>query len=175
MDTVAVDNAHRTGRYVTVAGVRKPRHLIFRLMNYSDKHEIMRKKRDALKSENYFITDDMTKADLQKKGSLKPVIEEAERLKKKWKYRNGQLFIEDRLYREGSNTNDGRQRPPWPSAGGRGRGSRGSVVEGDQRGGGQAQHSQQQHNQRSANVNQGQAGARYQPGSGEREVQASDF
>ncbi len=111
MDSVAVDNAHRTGRFVTISGVRKPRHLIFRLVNYGDKHDIMKKKREALKDLDYFITDDMTKADLQKKADLKPVIDEAVRQRKKWKYRNGQLFIDDRLYRGGATSSGGgRQR-----------------------------------------------------------------
>lgn len=106
MENVAVDNAHRTGRAAFVAGVRRPRHLIFRVVNYVDKHEIMWKKREALKDVNYFITDDMTKLDLRKKEELKPVIDEAVRQRKKWKFRNGQLFIDDRLYRGDPSSSD---------------------------------------------------------------------
>lgn len=55
---------------------------------------IIRQSCDALRSECYFITDDMTQQDLQRKRDLKPVIEQVQRENIRWRYRNGKLIID---------------------------------------------------------------------------------
>ena len=82
------------------AGPRRPRHLIFKLLRFQDKLSILRQKRKKLEKEQFFIVDDMTDADLATKRRLAPIIEEAKRSNKKWRYRDGQLWIDGQLYRE---------------------------------------------------------------------------
>ena len=98
MEDLVVDVAHRTGRTFSAEGVHKPRHIIFRLEKYEDIHRIQKRKREALREVQYYITDDMTKSDLGRKREVKPVIDEARRHNKQWKFRNGHLFINDRIY-----------------------------------------------------------------------------
>ncbi len=99
MEDAAVETAHRVGNSKMVAGRRQPRHIVFQLTNLADKHQILKNKRAALEGADYYITDDMIKADMDRKRELQPVIDDAVRQHKKWKFRNGQLFINDRIYR----------------------------------------------------------------------------
>ncbi len=64
------------------------------------KFDILNRKRTVLQEEEYFITEDMTQKDLERKTELKPVIEEAKQKKIAWKFRNGQLYLNGQLYRE---------------------------------------------------------------------------
>ena len=81
---VHVEAAHRTGKVKYQRGVQQLRHLIFKLLCRDDKHKILKMKKEVLKNEDYYITDDMTEADLAKKISLRPVIEDAK--KKRWSF-----------------------------------------------------------------------------------------
>lgn len=95
-----VEVAHRTGRPVLKNGYRMPRHLIFRVGSVQQKQEILQYQRQALQNEPYFITEDLTQKDLWTKRRLKPVIDQARQQGKRWKFRNGKLFIEGQLYNE---------------------------------------------------------------------------
>ena len=68
MEDLVVDVAHCTGRSFPAGGLHKPRHIIFRLAKYEDKHRILKSKREAPKEVQYYITDDMTKSDLESKA-----------------------------------------------------------------------------------------------------------
>ena len=58
-----VERAHRDGRKVD----GRPRHVLVKMLSYRDKVEIMKKTREVLKGENFFIIDDLTQSDLQEK------------------------------------------------------------------------------------------------------------
>nr|XP_054760979.1 uncharacterized protein LOC129267274 [Lytechinus pictus] len=58
-----VERAHRDGKKVS----GKPRHILVKLLSYRDKVEVMKKARDVLKKEKFFIIDDLTSADLHEK------------------------------------------------------------------------------------------------------------
>ena len=58
----------------------------------------MKNKADALKDEEYYITEDKTDADMELKKRLSPIIDEARKSNKKWKFRNGKLIIEGTLW-----------------------------------------------------------------------------
>ena len=61
--TTKVERAHRDG----MKKDGKPRHILVKLLSYREKVDIMKKCRDVLKSEVYFIADDLSKVDLQEK------------------------------------------------------------------------------------------------------------
>ena len=69
------------------------------MARYEDKHRILKHKREALREVQYCITDNITKSDLDRKREVQPVIDEARRHNKQWMFRNGHLFINDRIYR----------------------------------------------------------------------------
>ena len=56
-------------------------------------------KRDSLKDVPYYITEDQTEMDMKKRNDLQPIIEQAKRDGKHWKFRKGELYIDKRLYR----------------------------------------------------------------------------
>ena len=58
-----VERAHRDGKKLE----GKPRHVLVKLLSYRDKVEIMKSSRVVLKDEKFFITDDLTKKDLEEK------------------------------------------------------------------------------------------------------------
>ena len=101
-----MDVAHRTGRSFSAGGAHKPRHIIFPLAKYEDKHIILKRKREALREVQYYITDDMTKSYLDRKSEVQPFIDEARRHNKQWKFRNGHLFINDRFYRHNNSKHE---------------------------------------------------------------------
>jgi hypothetical protein len=41
----------------------------------------------------YYLTEDMTQGDMDRKRELAPVIEEAKQRHIPWKFRNGQLYL----------------------------------------------------------------------------------
>ena len=58
-----VERAHRDGK----RNEGKPRHILVKLLSYRDKVDVMRRSRDTLKNERFFITDDLTPLDLKEK------------------------------------------------------------------------------------------------------------
>lgn len=60
---VKVERAHRDGRMNN----DRPRHILAKLSFYADKIVAMKNQRRALANQDYFITDDLTKSDLQEK------------------------------------------------------------------------------------------------------------
>ena len=58
-----VERAHRDGKKVE----GRPRHILIKLLSYRDKVDVMRKNREALKDDRYFIVDDLTPVDLREK------------------------------------------------------------------------------------------------------------
>lgn len=94
-----VETAHRTGRKTTAAGRPRIRHLIFRLSRVETKYEILNPKREVLDGEDFYITEDMTQADMERKKKLAPVIEDAKQRRIPWKFRNGQLYLNGQFYR----------------------------------------------------------------------------
>lgn len=92
MQDVEIENAHQTGVEKYVNGHRKPNHIIAKLLR-SDKYNILREKAKALVDEHYLITDDQTATDMAKKRAFQPVIDNAKRQQKKWKFRAGKLIV----------------------------------------------------------------------------------
>ena len=86
---IELEVAHRTGKIKYVRGVKQPRHIIFKVQRRDDNYAILKKKRESLQHEAYYITDDMTDADLAKKIGLKLVIEDAKRQNKRWRFKKG--------------------------------------------------------------------------------------
>ena len=90
-----VERAHRDGRKV----VGKPRHLLVKLLSYRDKVEVMATARDVLKNENFFIVDDLTKADLNEKrkwaSEVKELYKKGTKLRfyaGRWRLRGGVAY-----------------------------------------------------------------------------------
>ena len=67
-----VERAHRDGRKVD----GRPRHILLKFLSYREKVDVMRRAREALKDENYFITDDLTPADLEEKKKWSKQVQE---------------------------------------------------------------------------------------------------
>ena len=102
MTNAVIERAHRVGP-PGGEGARtanRPRHILFKLLNYKDKVEILKQKREKLNGEQYFMTDDQTDEDMATKRRLKPVIDKAKQERKKWRFTQGKLWIEGQLYRE---------------------------------------------------------------------------
>lgn len=97
MESVGLESAHRVGKARTIDG-KKTRHLIFKLTRFTDKIAILQKKREALNGKDYYITDDLTDSDMEKKRALRPVMEEARKKHQSVKFVKGQLFIDQRRY-----------------------------------------------------------------------------
>ena len=67
-----VERAHRDGRKVE----GRQRHILIKLLSYRDKIDIMRKNREVLKNESFFIVDDLTPADLREKQKWSKQVQE---------------------------------------------------------------------------------------------------
>ena len=67
-----VERSHRDGR----KNEGKPRHILVKLLSYRDKVDVMRRTRDVLKDERYFITDDLTPLDLKEKQTWVNQVQE---------------------------------------------------------------------------------------------------
>ena len=67
-----VERAHRDGKKVD----GRPRHILLKFLSYREKVDIMRRARDTLKDENFFITDDLTPADLEEKKKWNRQVQE---------------------------------------------------------------------------------------------------
>ncbi len=113
MTDVEIERAHRVGKpsdgnshgQNAAAAARTvrtpgPRHIIFKLLSYKDKVQILKQKREKLARKKYYITDDETDEDMATKRRLQPVINKAKEDNKKWRFTQGKLFIDGELYRE---------------------------------------------------------------------------
>jgi hypothetical protein len=63
MENVEIERAHRDGKVIN----GRPRHILIKLLRYSDKVNIFTTWRVSLKGESYRIADDLTKVDLEEK------------------------------------------------------------------------------------------------------------
>ncbi len=99
MNDVEIENAHRTGVERHVNGRRHPKHIIAKVLRRQDKYQIMRDKSDV----QYYITDDQTAADMAKKRAFQPLIDNAKRQGKRWKFRAGRLIVENTVYNDPPN------------------------------------------------------------------------
>ena len=76
-DDIEIERAHRDGRVRHYSGsLKKPRHILIRLLRYGDKVRIMKGWRQCLKTESFRITDDLTKVDLEEKQKWKEEVAE---------------------------------------------------------------------------------------------------
>ena len=91
-----IERAHRVGRRVPDG---KPRQMIVKLLRYTDKITIMKEAKKRLQGTPFRIVDDLTKKDLIRKNSLRPVMNEAYTQGKKVRYNDGRLYIDNQLYR----------------------------------------------------------------------------
>ncbi len=121
MPDVVIERAHRVGppsdrsehganRQRTDRPPR-PRHIVFKVLNYKDKAQILKQKREKLGNETYYITDDQTDEDMATKRRLQPVIDKAKQENKRWRYTQGKLYIEGQLYREPNAASNPRESP----------------------------------------------------------------
>lgn len=105
-----IEVAHRTGRRSTPQNQQsRPRHIIFRVSHIQCKNDILSAQRYALRDKPYFFTDDLTKMDLDRKRELKPEIDRARRNGQRWRFRDGQLFVEGRSVRQQNSNEENRQ------------------------------------------------------------------
>ncbi len=74
--------------------------IVFKVLNYQDKVQILKQKRNKIGNEKYFITDDQTEEDMAIKRNLEPIMDKAKQENKTWRFTQGKLFIEVQLYRE---------------------------------------------------------------------------
>ena len=91
-----IETAHRTGKRQD----HKPRHIIFRVQSMEQKFDILQIQKEKLKESGLFITEDLTRNDLMEKIRLKPVIDKAKQKGEKWKFKNGKLMIEGKIYKD---------------------------------------------------------------------------
>ena len=93
MKDVSIEKVHRTGKNRKIGP-----DIIFKVRDYHDKIQILKKKRDSLKDEDFHIIDDLTEEDMKKKSRLRPAMEQAMCEKKQVCFRNGNIFINGQLY-----------------------------------------------------------------------------
>ena len=97
---IEVDKAHRRGKSVELPDKTKvPRQIIFKVLRHTDKVEIFKRKREALENKDYYITDDLTDQDLEKKTRLQPVIDKALSENRKVKFVDGTLIVDRKAYK----------------------------------------------------------------------------
>ena len=82
-----IEVAHRTGKKKD-----RPRHIIFTVSSVHDKFHILMAQR-YLRDKNYFITEDLTHKDLERKRMLRPQIEKAKAEGHRWRFVNGKLYV----------------------------------------------------------------------------------
>ena len=82
-----IEVAHRTGKKKD-----RPRHIIFTVSSVHDKFHILMAQR-YLRDKNYFITEDLTQQDLERKRMRRPQIEKAKAEGRKWRFVNGKLYV----------------------------------------------------------------------------------
>ena len=82
---IKVERAHRDGK----KGDR-PRHIIFKTLSYREKVEIMKGARQALSGEKFYITDDLTRQDLERKRKHSKEVQELYKKGTKLRFYAGQ-------------------------------------------------------------------------------------
>ncbi|XP_072162942.1 uncharacterized protein [Diadema setosum] len=70
--TTKVERAHRDGRKVE----GRPRHILIKFLSYREKVDVIRRAREILKDERYFMIDDLTQTDLEEKQKWKKQVQE---------------------------------------------------------------------------------------------------
>ncbi|KAJ8018445.1 LINE-1 retrotransposable element ORF1 protein [Holothuria leucospilota] len=90
-----IERAHRDGRLHPT----RPRHLLVKLSFYQDKITALKYQREKLNSKDYFLTDDLTRVDLQEKRKwrrqVSQLFQEGTRLRftaGKWRDRSGKPY-----------------------------------------------------------------------------------
>ena len=72
MNDPQLERAHRDGKKVDTGA--RSRHMLVKMLRYQDKLMIMRQQRQQLEDCDYYITDDLTKADLEEKRKHKKEV-----------------------------------------------------------------------------------------------------
>ena len=67
-----LERAHRDGRKLE----GRPRHILVKFLSYREKVDVMRRAREALKDERYFVVDDLTQSDLEEKRKWRDQVQE---------------------------------------------------------------------------------------------------
>lgn len=67
MEDVEVERAHRDGRVYRGKGAPRPRHILVKLLRYTDKVNLLKCWRQSLKDESYRVVEDLTKIDHEEK------------------------------------------------------------------------------------------------------------
>jgi archaellum component FlaC len=106
-----VEVAHRTGKSTFIDGIKRPRHIIFRVGSVAEKIQILQWQREMLQGECYFLMEDLTLQDLHTKRRLRPIIDQARQDGKMWKFRDGKLIINGQLYKENEHDQQQQQQP----------------------------------------------------------------
>ena len=73
-DNVEVERAHRDGKVRYRDGVPHPRQILIKLLRYTDKINIMKSSKRALKDKSYRFVEDLTKTDLEEKQRWKQEV-----------------------------------------------------------------------------------------------------
>ena len=102
---VLIDNAHRVPVKTTRKESDKPRHIIVKFPIRQQRSAILVNKRDVLRGSNVFITVDLCKTDYETKKRLRQVMKTAYEDGHKVRFINGELFINNKLYRNQSGDN----------------------------------------------------------------------
>lgn len=82
---VEIERAHRDGK----RHGRRTRHILVKVLRYTDKVNILRSSRQTLRDENYRIVEDLTKVDLDEKLKWKEEVSELYREGKKLRFVGG--------------------------------------------------------------------------------------
>ena len=93
-----VMKAHRTGKRAVQGERTLPRQIIFKFLRHSDKQYTLKYQREGLSDVPFYLVDDLTDMVLQKNKSYRDIIEDAKANDKRYKFRNGKLVIDGRLY-----------------------------------------------------------------------------
>ena len=96
MESVEIERAHRVGKKPQDHG--RSRQIIFKLLRYTDKVNIVRNARKTLRDTSFRIVDDLTRADLEKKRKLRPLMEQAYRDGRRVRFTDGRLYIDGKLH-----------------------------------------------------------------------------
>ena len=89
MEYVEIERVHRDGKRYKGPGASRPRHVLVKLLRYSDKMKIFRGWRQCLKGEAYKIVDDLTKFDYEEKKRWSSEVTELYKNGKKLRFVNG--------------------------------------------------------------------------------------
>ena len=94
-ETPTIERAHRDGKDF----YGKPTHILVKLLSYQDKVSVMKKCRQALQAQSYFIIDDLTLQDWTEKkkwkDQVKTLYQNGTKLRffaGRWRHGNGEVF-----------------------------------------------------------------------------------